>query len=52
MTWYIHIGDDIARDQKIRMHFCRHINDEFTNEDLIFEGKLFECGNEYDSIKY
>lgn len=45
MTWYINIGDDLLRDQKIKFSFCRNINYNYSQMDLIFSDELYECGS-------
>ncbi|KAK5661050.1 hypothetical protein OQA88_12429 [Cercophora sp. LCS_1] len=49
VTWYIAIGQDLERGQKIRFSFCRDIDQDYVPSDLIFEDKLFECADEYES---
>lgn len=43
MTWYIGIGDDIKRDQKIRFNFFRTLDENFKSSELIFTERLYEC---------
>ena len=43
MTWYIRIGDDLLRDQKIRFSFSRSIREDYDSSDLIFRDELYEC---------
>ena len=45
MTWYISIGDDITRDQKIRFPFSRDLDGNYTPSDLVFEDVLYECSD-------
>lgn len=47
MTWFINIGDDILRDQKIKFPFFRSIDDNYSPRDLIFKDTLFECADSY-----
>ena len=43
MTWYIQIGDDIRRDQKITFPFFRDIDEDYSPSDLIFVDVLYQC---------
>lgn len=43
MTWYINIGDDIQRDQKIKFQFYRDIDEDYSPDDLIFSDRLYQC---------
>lgn len=43
MTWFINIGDDIARDQSIKFPFYRSIKEDYAPSDLIFTDNLYEC---------
>ncbi|KAK4182907.1 hypothetical protein QBC35DRAFT_419950 [Podospora australis] len=43
MTWYIKIGDDIQRDQRIKFPFYRSIDVNHHPDDLIFQSILYEC---------
>lgn len=43
MTWYINIGDDIQRDQKIKFPFFRDIHENYSPNDLIFHDHLYQC---------
>ncbi|KAJ3494688.1 hypothetical protein NLG97_g3918 [Lecanicillium saksenae] len=43
MRWYIKIGDDIKRGQKIRLSFSRNIAQDFGPSDDIFTDILYEC---------
>ncbi|KAK3291635.1 uncharacterized protein B0H64DRAFT_427150 [Chaetomium fimeti] len=45
MTWFINIGDDVLRDQKIKFSFYRSISENYTPDDLIFQDTLFECAD-------
>jgi hypothetical protein len=45
MTWFINIGDDILRDQKIRFPFYRSIDEDYGPSDLIFKDTLYECAD-------
>ncbi|CAG9953193.1 unnamed protein product [Clonostachys rosea f. rosea IK726] len=45
MTWYIAIGEDISRDQKIRFRFYRVLDVNYKNEDLNFEDVLYDCSD-------
>jgi hypothetical protein len=47
MTWFINIGDDILRDQKIKFSFFRSIDEDYSPRDLIFKDTLFECADSY-----
>lgn len=47
MTWYISIGDDITRGQKIRFPFYRTLDEDYSPSDLIFEDDLYECADPY-----
>lgn len=47
MTWYISIGDDISRDQKIRFPFNRSLDVDYSPSDLIFTDQLYECADPY-----
>lgn len=42
MTWYIHQGDDLLREQTIRFPFYRTLPEGFTDKQLIFEDKLIQ----------
>ncbi|KAK0620644.1 putative hsp70 protein [Immersiella caudata] len=52
MTWYINIGDDIQRDQKIRFPFYRSIDGDYSSTDLIFTDCLIECSDPYVSASF
>jgi len=45
MTWFINIGDDIARDQKIKFPFYRSLSEDYGPSDLIFTDSLYECSD-------
>ncbi|KAK4183350.1 hypothetical protein QBC35DRAFT_467376 [Podospora australis] len=45
MTWFINIGDDIMRDQKIKFSFYRCIDEKYEPSDLIFHDELYECAD-------
>jgi molecular chaperone DnaK (HSP70) len=47
MTWFINIGDDILRDQKIKFSFFRSIDEDYSPRDLIFKDTLFECADSH-----
>ncbi|KAH6884874.1 hypothetical protein B0T10DRAFT_550765 [Thelonectria olida] len=44
MTWYINLGDDLLRDQRIKFSFIRSIDEDYDDTDLVFTEKLYECG--------
>lgn len=43
MTWYINIGDDLLRDQRIKFPFIRDLDIDYGASDLIFVCTLYEC---------
>lgn len=43
MTWFINKGEDIQRDHKIKFSFFRTLEKGYTNPELIFRDKLYEC---------
>ena len=43
MTWYINIGDDILRDQKIKFPFYRMLDETYNSSSLVFKDILYEC---------
>ncbi|OXV07229.1 hypothetical protein Egran_05006, partial [Elaphomyces granulatus] len=43
MTWYINIGDDILRDQKIKFPFYRMLDETYNSSSLLFKDILYEC---------
>ncbi|KAM0151655.1 hypothetical protein ACHAPG_008112 [Botrytis cinerea] len=43
MTWYIHRGEDLKRDQKLKFPFYRTIEGAITNSALIFREHLLQC---------
>jgi len=45
MTWFINIGDDIARDQKIKFPFYRSLDEGYTDNQLVFYDTLHECSD-------
>lgn len=47
MTWFIGMGDDMHRDQKIRHSFFRNLDKNYSSTHLIFEDKLYECCDAY-----
>lgn len=47
MTWYINIGDDIVRDQEIRLPFARDLEADYSPADLVFTDELYECSDRY-----
>lgn len=51
MTWFINIGDDILRDQKIKFSFFRSIDEDYSPRDLIFKDTLFECADSYVTLQ-
>jgi len=48
MTWYIGIGDDLKRDQKIRFNFVKEYAKDFTQKHLVIKTSLVECADQYD----
>ncbi|KAK3378394.1 Hsp70 family protein-like protein [Podospora didyma] len=42
MTWYIYSGEDLKRDQKIKFPFFRTLEDDFPDDDLLFDTELVE----------
>ncbi|KAK0719115.1 hypothetical protein B0H67DRAFT_642499 [Lasiosphaeris hirsuta] len=40
MTWFINIGDDIARDQKIKCRFYRSLDENYGLSELVFFNTL------------
>jgi hypothetical protein len=42
MTWYVYIGEDLKRDQKIKFPFYRTLNNNFSDSELIFSDVLME----------
>ena len=46
MTWYIGVGEDMHRDQKIRFPFFRNLDKDFSPSDLIFTDNLIECSDQ------
>jgi hypothetical protein len=49
MTWYIGVGEDLHRDQKIRFPFYRSVDKNYSPADLIFTDNLIECSDSYVS---
>ena len=45
MTWYIHVGDDLRRDQKVRFGFFRDLEKNYRPEDLVFRTTLYESAD-------
>lgn len=43
MTWYINIGDDLLRDQRIKFPFTRSFDFDYGASDLILVDSLYEC---------
>lgn len=43
MTWYIHRGEDLQRDQKIVFSFYRSLPQDYSPSALIFTDNLLEC---------
>ncbi|EFY98456.2 Hsp70 family protein [Metarhizium robertsii ARSEF 23] len=43
MAWFINKGEDIQRDHKIKFSFFRTLEKGYTNPELIFRDKLYEC---------
>lgn len=43
MTWYIHLGEDLKRDQKLRFPFFRTLEGSITDIALIFRDELLQC---------
>ncbi|TGO25935.1 hypothetical protein BPAE_0069g00070 [Botrytis paeoniae] len=43
MTWYIHRGEDLRRDQKLHFSFYRTIEGAITNSALVFREHLLQC---------
>jgi len=50
MKWYIGIGDDLQRDKKIRFTWQRMIPENYSPSDLIFNDRLVECEDQYDTL--
>jgi hypothetical protein len=50
MTWYIHIGDDLLRDQTIKFSFYRSIPVDFVPSDLVFKSTLYDCSDRYENL--
>jgi hypothetical protein len=42
MTWYIYVGEDLKRDQKVRFPFYRTLNSDYSSTDLVFSEELIE----------
>ena len=42
MTWYINRGEDVKKDQTIKLPFERNLMDRYTDESLIFVSELLE----------
>ncbi|KAH8745651.1 hypothetical protein F5883DRAFT_654386 [Diaporthe sp. PMI_573] len=40
MTWYIYIGENLKRDQTIKLSFYRTLNANYKDDELIFTDKL------------
>jgi hypothetical protein len=45
MTWYIHRGEDLMREQAITFPFFRTLDSGFTNDELIFKSELLQSEN-------
>lgn len=45
MIWRIKIGDDIQRDQKIRLSVQRNLKADYQLSDLVFTETLTECSD-------
>lgn len=43
MTWYIHRGEDLSRDQRLHFSFYRTIEGAITNRALVFREHLLQC---------
>ncbi|TGO59388.1 hypothetical protein BCON_0045g00300 [Botryotinia convoluta] len=43
MTWYIHRGEDLRRDQKLHFSFYQTIEGAITNSALVFREHLLQC---------
>ncbi|OAA40481.1 Hsp70 family chaperone [Beauveria brongniartii RCEF 3172] len=43
MNWHINIGDNIKRDDKIRLQFQRQLPENFTAGDAVFIEILYDC---------
>ncbi|KAH6842399.1 hypothetical protein B0I37DRAFT_399101 [Chaetomium sp. MPI-CAGE-AT-0009] len=52
MTWFINIGDDILRDQKIKFPFYQSIDEDYSPSDLIFRNTLFECSDSHAPMHF
>ncbi|KAK3343434.1 Hsp70 family protein-like protein [Lasiosphaeria hispida] len=52
MTWFINMGDDILRDQKIKFPFFRSIDENYEPNDLLFTNMLYECADPNAPIHY
>jgi hypothetical protein len=52
MTWFINIGDDIQRDQKIKFPFVRSIDQDYTPSILVFTETLYQCADSYVEFAY
>ncbi|KAM3494059.1 hypothetical protein MY3957_002655 [Beauveria namnaoensis] len=46
MSWHITIGDNIKRNDKIRLGFYRHLPENFTANDAVFKSTLYDCVDE------
>ncbi|KAH7157318.1 hypothetical protein B0J13DRAFT_592817 [Dactylonectria estremocensis] len=42
MTWYIKLGDDLLRDQKIKFPFSRNVDKDSPASDMVFFNFLYE----------
>lgn len=51
MTWYIHRGEDMHRDQKILFPFYRSFPSDYSPSNLIFQDNLLECSLD-QAVKY
>jgi hypothetical protein len=50
MTWYINIGDDLKRDQKIKFPFFRTLDEDFEDHELIFMSDLIQSENKLPPV--
>jgi hypothetical protein len=42
MTWYINRGDDIKKDQTIKLPFLRTLSDNYNEQNLVFTDELLQ----------
>ncbi|TWU72224.1 hypothetical protein ED733_003541 [Metarhizium rileyi] len=43
MSWFIHIGDDIRRDQKVKYTFIHILEEDDFGKEMVFSCELWEC---------